>query len=153
MEWLVIIMLILVGAVLILMEFMIFPGVNIAGVIGLICIGVGVYFGYSFYGNTTGHVILSLTTLFGIIGTRYALRSSTWKKLSLETKLESSVEGVDSSVKVGDIGRSVGRLSPMGNVQIREVLVEAESQSGYIDPNKEVEVVKVFKNKIVVKLK
>ena len=153
MEYLVIIMLLLVGAVLILMEFMIFPGVNIAGVIGLICIGIGVYFGYAFYGNTVGHIILSLTTLLGIIGTRYALRSDTWKKLSLKTKLEGSVEGVDSSVKEGDIGITLGRLAPMGNVQIGEVVVEAESQSGYVDTRQEVEVVKVFKNKIVVKLK
>ena len=85
--------------------------------------------------------------------TWYVLRSNTWKKLSLNTKLDSTVEGVDGSVKIGDEGITLGRLAPMGNVQIGEALVEAESQSGYVDAHQRVEVVKVLKNKIIVKLK
>ncbi len=153
MEWLVVLMLILIGAVLVLMEFLIFPGVNVAGVLGFICVVAGVYFGYAFYGAATGHWVLLGTALFGIGVTWYALRSDTWKKLSLDTRLEGGVEGVDSSIREGDCGRTLGRLAPMGNVQIGEMIVEAESESGYIDSHAEVEVVKVFKNKIVVKLK
>lgn len=153
MEWLIILMLILIGAVLVLMEFLVFPGVNVAGILGFICIIAGVYFGYAFYGASTGHLILLGTAVFGIAVTWYVLRSNTWKKLSLDTKLEATVEGVDSSVCVGDSGVTLGRLAPMGNVQIGEFIVEAESQSGYIDSRREVEVVKVFKNKIIVKLK
>lgn len=153
MEWLIILMLILIGAVLVLMEFLVFPGVNVAGILGFICIIAGVYFGYAFYGASTGHLILLGTAVFGIAVTWCVLRSNTWKKLSLDTKLEATVEGVDSSVCVGDSGVTLGRLAPMGNVQIGELIIEAESQSGYIDPRREVEVVKVFKNKIIVKLK
>lgn len=153
MEWLIILMLILIGAVLVLMEFLVFPGVNVAGILGFICIIAGVYFGYAFYGASTGHLILLGTAVFGIAVTWYVLRSNTWKKLSLDTKLEATVEGVDSSVCVGDCGVTLGRLAPMGNVQIGEFIIEAESQSGYIDSRREVEVVKVFKNKIIVKLK
>lgn len=153
MEWLIIVMLILIGAVLVLMEFLVFPGVNVAGIIGFVCIIAGVYFGYSFYGAATGHVVLLATALFGFGITWYVLRTNTWKKLSLHTKLESTVEGVDSSVKEGDTGVTLGRLAPMGNVQLGEIIAEAESQSGYIDAHQQVEVVKVFKNKIIVKLK
>lgn len=153
MEWLIIVMLILIGAVLVLMEFLVFPGVNVAGILGFVCIIAGVYFGYVFYGKGTGHFILLGTALFGIGITWYVLRSDTWKQLSLRTKLDCTVEGVDSSVKAGDIGVTLGRLAPMGNVQFGEIVVEAESQSGYIDSHEEVEVVKVFKNKIVVKFK
>lgn len=153
MEWLIIVMLILIGAVLVLMEFLVFPGVNVAGLLGMICIIAGVYFGYSFYGAGTGHVILLATALFGFGITWYVLRSDTWKRISLHTRLEGTVEGVDSSVKEGDIGVTLGRLAPMGNVQLGEVIAEAESQSGYIEAHTEVEVVKVFKNKIIVKLK
>lgn len=153
MEWLIILMLILIGATLVLMEFLVFPGVNVAGILGFICIIAGVYFGYAFYGVPAGHLVLLGTTLFGICITWYVLRSNTWKKLSLHTKLDSTVEGVDSSVKEGDAGVALGRLAPMGNVQVGESVVEAESQSGYIDAHSQVEVVKVFKNKIIVKLK
>lgn len=153
MEWLIVLMLVLIGGVLVILEFLVFPGVNVAGVLGFICIIAGVYFGYSYYGSTAGHFILLGTTLFGIGLTWYALRSKTWKKLSLDTKIEGSVEGVDDSVRAGDCGIAQGRLAPMGNVRIGEVVVEAESLSGYIDANQPVEVVKVMKNKIIVKLK
>ncbi len=153
MEWLIIVMLILIGAVLILMEFLVFPGVNVAGIFGFICIVAGVYFGYSFYCPAVGHVILLTTAFFCFWATWYVLRSDTWKKFSLHTKLESTVEGVDDSVKEGDTGVTLGRLAPMGNVQLGEVVAEAESQSGYIDAHQQVEVVKVLKNKIIVKLK
>lgn len=153
MEWLIVLMLVLIGGVLVILEFLVFPGVNVAGVLGFICIIAGVYFGYSYYGSAVGHFILLGTTLFGIGLTWYALRSKTWKKLSLDTKIEGSVEGVDDSVRAGDCGIAQGRLAPMGNVRIGEVVVEAESLSGYIDANQPVEVVKVMKNKIIVKLK
>ena len=153
MEWLLVLMLILIGAALVLMEFLVFPGVNISGVLGFICIAGGVYFGYSYYGAATGHLIFLGTALFGVGATWYVLRSNTWKNLSLETKIDSVVEGVDDSIRAGDCGKTVGRLAPMGNVQVGECLVEAESLSGYIDSGQEVEVVKVLKNKIIVKLK
>ena len=153
MEWLLVLMLILIGAVLILMEFLVFPGVNVAGILGFICMAGGVYFGYSYYGAFAGHFILLGTVVFGAGATWYVLRSNTWKKLSLETKIDSVVEGVGDSVRVGDYGKTVGRLAPMGNVQVGDCLVEAESLSGYVDTGQEVEVVKVLKNKIIVKLK
>lgn len=153
MEWLIVVMLILIGAVLVLMEFLVFPGVNVAGILGFICVIAGVYFGYAYYGVTVGHFILLAAALFGLAVTWYVLRSDTWKKISLHTRLEGGVEGVDSSVKEGDAGVTLGRLAPMGNVQIGELIIEAESQSGYIDPHSAVEVVKVFRNKIIVKLK
>lgn len=153
MEWLLVLMLVLIGAILVLMEFLIFPGVNVAGVLGFICIASGIYFGYDYYGATAGHCILIGTVLFGVGVTWYALRTKTWQRLSLKTRIDSVVEGVDESVRVGDVGESVGRLAPMGNVRVGGAVVEAESQSGYIDANQKVDVVKVLKNKIIVKLK
>lgn len=153
MEWLIIMMLICVGGILLVMEFLIFPGINVVGVVGFCCILAGIVCGYSFYDTATGHLILLVTAVAGFLLTCYVLRSNTWKKLSLPTQLEGTVEGVDDSIQVGDLGTTLGRLAPMGNVQIRDIVVEAESQSGYIDSRQQVEVVKIYKNKIVVKLK
>lgn len=153
MEWLLILMLILIGAVLVVLEFLVFPGVNVAGILGFICIIAAVYFGYASYGALAGHFILLGTVVFGGGVTWYALRAKTWKRLSLETQIDSVVDGVDASIHAGEVGVSVGRLAPMGNVRVGECLVEAESQSGYINSNQRVEVVKVLKNKIIVKLK
>lgn len=153
MEGLVIVGLILLGAILVILEFLVFPGANVVGILGFGCMIAGIYCGYSFYGTATGHVILLAATLLGFGVTWYALRSKTWKRFSLHSQLDGSVEGVDGSVRVGDTGMTLSRLAPMGNVQVGDVVAEAESQSGYIDARQSVEVVKVFKNKIVVKLK
>lgn len=153
MEWLLVFMLILIGAVLVLMEFLIFPGVNIAGLLGFICIIAGIYFGYSFYGAFTGHFILLGTAIFGAGLTWYVLRSDTWKKLSLSARIDSVVEGIDKSIHEGDEWETLGQLAPMGNVRVGDCIAEAESQSGFISAHQQIEVVKVFKNKIIVKLK
>lgn len=153
MEWLIIIMMILIGFVLILLEFLVFPGVNVVGIIGFVCVCFGIYLGYSYLGTQNGHWVLLVTAIGGCVVTWYALRAQTWKKFSLDSCIEGSVEGVDESVKVGDRGICIGRLAPMGKVKIGEVIVEAQSQGGYIDAYSEVEVVKVYKDKVVVKLK
>lgn len=153
MEWLIVLMLILIGLVLVLLEFLVFPGVNVAGILGFACIVAGVWFGYSFYEPLVGHLILGGTLLLCGAATWYALRSSTWKRLSLDTAIDASVETVSDSIRIGDAGNTVGRLAPMGNVRVGDVLTEAESISGYIDAGQTVEVVKVLKNKIIVKSK
>lgn len=153
MEWLIILMLVGIGAVLILLEILVFPGVGISGILGFVCVIAGVYFGYAFYGTFSGHLILLGTALFGLGITWYILRTKTWKKLTLDTAIDSRVAGIDESIQVGTCGETLGRLAPIGNVKIGEMVVEAESQTGYIDAHQEVEVVKVYKNKIIVKLK
>ncbi len=152
MEWIIVLILVVIGFFLLIIEFLVLPGVNVAGIIGFACVCFGVYLGYKFFGTKAGNFILLATALGGFVVTWYALRAQTWKKLSLHSSIDSTVEGVDESVKVGDCGICLGRLSPMGKVKIGEVVVEALSQSGYIDSRAEVEVVKVYKDKLIVKL-
>lgn len=91
--------------------------------------------------------------MVGSLLTWYSLRTRTWKRLSLDTRIDSKVEGVDPAVKAGDAGITVGRLAPMGKVKVGDSVVEALSESGYVDTNREVEIVKVYADKIIVKLK
>ena len=141
MEWLVLFMLILIGFVLLILEFLVFPGVNVAGILGFACVGIAIY------------ITLLGTALCGFGVTYYVLRSKTWKRMQLHTQIDSTVEGVDESIREGDVGMTQGRLAPMGKVRVGDSVVEAESRSGYIEENREVVVLKVYKNKIVVKLK
>lgn len=153
MEWIVVAVLVIAGILLLIMEFLVFPGVNVAGVAGMICVAAGIYLGYYYFGSPAGHLILVATALAGGGATVYALRANTWKRFSLGASIEGSVEGVDQSVKEGDTGICVGRLAPMGKVRVGDAVVEAQSQSGYIGENSQVTVLKVYKNKIIVKLK
>ena len=94
MEWLIVLMLILIGAILVVLEILVLPGINVAGILGFISIIAGVYFGYAYYGGVTGHLILAGTVVFGFGMTWYVLRTKTWKRLSLDTRLEGTM-GID----------------------------------------------------------
>lgn len=72
---------------------------------------------------------------------------------ALNTQIDGTVEGIDRSIQEGDTGLCLGRLAPMGKVKVGDHIVEGQSQSGYINENSEVVVIKVLKNKIIVKLK
>lgn len=153
MEWLVLIMLVLIGFILLLLEFLVFPGVNVVGILGFVCVGGAIYVAYSQMGSTAGHITLAGIAVGGFLVTWYALRSKTWNRMQLNTQIDSTVEGVDLSIREGDNGITIGRLAPMGKVRIGEHIVEAELQNGYVDDGSEIVVAKVFKNKIIVKLK
>ncbi len=153
MEWGALLLLLGIGFIMVVLEFLVFPGTSVVGLIGVVCIGFGIYLGYKFFGTVTGHVIVLGTVAAGAGLTWYSLRYRTWKRLSLNTQIDSKVEGVDPAVKAGDAGITVGRLAPMGKVKVGACVVEALSESGYVEANREVEIVKVYADKVIVKLK
>lgn len=56
-------------------------------------------------------------------------------------------------VKPGDFGKAISRLAPMGNVEVEGKIYEGQSIEGYIEPESEIEVVKVEQYKIIIKPK
>ena len=118
MEWFVLFMLIAIGLVLLILEFLVFPGVNIAGILGFACVVGAVWLAYSTMGTTVGHFTLLGTALCGFGVTYYVLRSKTWKRMQLHTQIDSTVEGVDESIREGDVGMTQGCLAPMGKVRV-----------------------------------
>lgn len=147
------VMLVLIGFILLALEFLVFPGVNVVGILGFISIGAAIYIAYSQMGSTAGHLTLFGIGVGGAVGTWYILRSKTWKRIQLDTEIDSTVEDVSLFVREGEMGIALGRLAPMGKIRVGDYVVEAQSQVGYLPENSEVEVVKVYKNKVVVKPK
>lgn len=66
--------------------------------------GIAIYIAYSTMGTTVGHFTLLGTALCGFGVTYYVLRSKTWKRMQLHTQIDSTVEGVDESIREGDVG-------------------------------------------------
>ncbi len=120
----VIVLLLLLGIVLLLLEFLVVPGVTIAGIGGVIMMGGGIYLAYTTYGSTVGHIILLSVLVVNIVLIMYALKSRTWKKFMLESKVDSSVDTDTPEINVGDTGSCVTRLAPMGKVRIGDIVVE-----------------------------
>jgi membrane-bound ClpP family serine protease len=147
-----IVFLIILGIILFYVEFLIIPGVTIAGIAGAICIMVGVYFGYKGYGTPGGHYILGSTAIVSILSIILMLRSNTWKKIALETKIEGKTSSsLELEIKVGDTGQTITRLNPYGKVLINNKIYEARSTSSYIDPKIEIEVKKIDGSHLIIK--
>jgi len=149
-----IIALIVLGTVLILLEFFVVPGITVAGIGGLILLISGVALSYTKYGTPGGHYLLAGTVLSLIFILYFSFKSKTWEKISLNTAIDSKAkEDLSLKIKIGDSGTTVSRLAPSGTVLINDELVEVESRSGFIDESEKVEVIKIKGNKIIVKLK
>lgn len=145
-----IITLILVGLVLMFAEILLIPGVGIAGILGLLSIGGSSFYAFSEFGNTTGAIVTAVNAVLLVAMAVFVLRAKTWKRMSLETNITSkAVEG--STLAVGDRGRTVTRLAPMGSARFGDYVVEVKALEGIMDPNIDVEVVLIEDNKIYVK--
>ncbi len=148
-----IILLVLLGIFLFIVEFLLVPGVTIAGIGGAVLMAVAVYFAYTTHGNMVGNYSLAATLVLTVAVGGYALRAKTWKRLALNKNIESKVEvGLeDNKIKVGDRGESITRMAPVGRVLINGIIVEGKSQRGFVDQHTPVEVIKVLNTQVVIK--
>ncbi len=149
-----IIVLIVIGLIFLVAEFLIIPGITVAGIAGFVLIIFGVYLGYSQFGTTTGHIILLSTAVASVATIALSLRAKTWRWATLSTNIDSrAVEEYEHIIKPGDVGITVSRLAPMGKAVINDNIVEVTALGEMIDQQSAVEVVKVEGSKIIVKLK
>lgn len=141
--------LILVGIILILAELLIIPGVGVAGILGILSICGASWYSFAFIGPLAGTIVTVFNVAALSVLTYFALRSRTWKKFELNTVIEKKESGIN--VNVGDRGRTVTRLAPMGTASISDTRMEVTALEGMIDAGTEIEVAHIEKNKIYVR--
>ncbi len=147
-----IIFLIIIGIVLILLEFLVIPGTTIAAISGFILAGSGIYLSYNTYSTNTGHLVLVITIITIILSVVFSLRSKTWKKAMLNTEITSVANTYQmDKITVGDVGKTMSRLAPMGKVMINDNIYEAKSFGQFVDQQIEIEIIKIENNIIIVK--
>ncbi len=147
----IIILLIITGLLLLILEFFVVPGITVAGIGGIGMIAAGIFMAYGI-NTSTGHITLAVTLFSTLIILVYALRTKTWQKLMLNSSITSHVTSVeDNSINVGDRGKTITRLNPMGKVRVNGQDVEARCPGQFLDPKIEIEVTEVFKTYIIVK--
>ena len=145
-----IITLILVGLVLIFAEILLIPGVGVAGILGLLSMGGSCFYAFYEFGNVTGYIVTAVNVVLIVALSIWVLRAKTWKRMSLETSIDS--KAVETSIlAVGDRGKTLTRLAPMGSARFGDFVVEVKAVEGMLDPNIEVEVVLIEDNRIYVK--
>ena len=149
-----IIFLIILGLLLFVAEFILLPGITLAGIGGAICLVTAIVSSFITYGTGIGLLILGLTVLVMVVMTVLMLKAGTWKKFMLKTTLDGKVDNVgadEGRVKAGDRGVTVTRLVPGGKVLVNDEYFEAKSIDILIDPGQEIEVVRIDDNKLIVK--
>ena len=145
-----VIMLIVIGLVLIFTEILLIPGVGVAGILGVLSLGGSCYFAFYELEPVVGYIVISVNVALLVGLTVFALRSKTWKKLALETNIDSKAVDTENVLSVGDKGKTVTRLAPMGAMRFGNKVVEVKALEGIIDPGVEVEVVLIEDKKIYV---
>jgi len=151
MFWILVIGIILIGFLFILAEVLFVPG-GVLGVIGGMVLLYGIYLPYSIGETMGGHITLFATLVLLTISLFMAIRSQTWKKIQLDKVIDSNVKNKDiDGISVGDRGVATSRLNPMGTARFDNKYIEVTSFNGFTDEGEKLEVIKIEKNKTIVK--
>jgi membrane-bound ClpP family serine protease len=150
----VVIILIVLGILLFVIEFLLVPGVTVAGIGGLVLTVLGVYKAFDDFGSSVGIWVLIGTLMLSVFVIAMSLRARTWSRLMLRTNVDGTVDHdiSEDQIKTGDRGTTLTRLAPMGKIEVNGIVREAKSLEGYIDEHSDIEVVAVEGTRISVKL-
>lgn len=148
-----ILFLIVLGGILLVLEFLFLPGL-VAGVIGFLLQVAGVWTAFGYWGNSGGFPTLLGTLVLDGLLFWLVFKSGLWKRISLDTELNGKVNTLDETpVAAGDRGVTVSRLAPAGKASINGHFVEVHSATGqFIDVGKDIVVAHVHHGKITVNL-
>lgn len=145
----IVILLLLIAIGLVLMEIFLIPGIGIAGVAGAVLMITSLILAYE-VGTTFGHYVLASTGVISVGLVLLAFRTKTWDRLSLKSDIHSKVDNPALLLTVGDKGKTVSRLNPMGKALFNNKYIEVSSKGAYIETNSEIEIVQIDANKITV---
>ena len=138
-----IIIVLFVGLLLLTLEVVALPG-GIAGVFGILLIGLGTWQTYAQYGSAAGSWVLIGSIAVCIVLMAVFLKSRTWNRFSLNEESDSKVNQIDqTAIAVGARGVTIARLAPTGKALIDGEQVEVHAINKFIDPDRQIEVVAV----------
>ncbi len=152
MDILILAILIVLGLIFLIIEVLM-PGISIGAILSLICYGRAIYMIYNRFDFLTATLILLGVAVISVVALVLTLRSKTWDKLSLKSKIDSSSSTLpQDTLEVGMQGVAISRLSPMGKIEVNGSLYEAKSVDRYIDVRSEVEIVGFDNFSVIVKM-
>ncbi len=171
----------IVGILLLLVEFFILPGFGVAGMMGIICVLVGLF--GMLIKNPPNRVpwpdgpenwdvfidgVLGLS--FGFMGfvvlawvlTKYLPKLQFLSGLILVpvvakqgTEMEISMtvppEHGAIGVNIGDIGKVISKLRPTGKARFGDAIVDVVAEAEFLDKGANVEIIEIHGNRVVVK--
>lgn len=144
------ILLILLGIVLMILDFLVIPG-GVVAILGVLCMIGGVVTSFVQFGTTVGILTLVLTAVVTLGSFWLMMRTKTWRKLQLKTQIDSKMNEIDESkLAEGMEGVAVSRLAPTGTGLFGDTEAEVVSMQGFIDQNMPIVIRKIEGSKIIV---
>ena len=151
MDWLIILVLMLLGTFLMVAEIIFVPGTTIVGILGFIFSAYCIYLGYDYYGPTTGSFILIGALLLNIAALVMAFKGKSWERFSLKNTMKGTFnEDFKIDLQEGDKGTTVSSLKPIGKAMFGDHEIEVRSDGGFVAENIEIEVKRIDSSKIIV---
>lgn len=148
----VVIALLLLGILLLLLEIVFVPGTTIVGIGGVILLAIGIYLAYDFIGVTAGHISLASSVAAIFLALIVLLKGETWKQMALDTNVQGKgVEQLEKMVSIGDKGKTISRLNPVGKALFDEKILEVSTTGDFVDEDVDIVVIKIDQNRIKVK--
>lgn len=149
---LVIISLVMVGILFILIEFLLTPGIGIAGIVGLASFIGSCVYAFMEMGTKAGTITTAVVAVIVVILLVWMLRGKSYKKLELNAEIDAKTNLEPEALSVGDKGKTITRLAPMGTVRFDKLSCEAKSEDNTIlDPGTPVVISSIEDNKVIVK--
>ncbi len=133
-----------------ILDFLVIPG-GIVAILGVLCMVGGVVTAFVQFGNTVGFLTLILAALLTIVLFVLMMRTKTWRRMQLNTQIDSKMNEVDESkLTEGTEGVAISRLAPTGTGMFGDTEAEVVSMQGFIDENTPIVIHKIEGSKIIV---
>lgn len=154
MVWVFLILIIATGIVLVFVEIIFVPGTTVVGILGLIFIIGGVWYGFSTFGEPVGWTIAMATFTALIAVIIIGFKSDSWNRFALNKSIDSKVnEHISITLNVGDEGIAVSALRPIGNAEFENDKMEVTTIGELVDTGSKVVVTNIEGRVIYVKQK
>ena len=96
--WALIATLVIVGLLLLGIELLVIPGFGVVGILGIVSFVCSCYFSFATFGVTAGVAVLIAEIVLVSAFIVLVLRSKTWRKITLNTNIDSKVDELPQMV-------------------------------------------------------
>lgn len=137
-------LLLLFATVMLVVEVVFIPGFGFTGVLGMLSMIGSVAYAFIMSGVAAGWITLLVGVLICIALFLWALYGNSLDKMALKNNINSKVNELDVKLfAVGDRGVTRTRLALIGEALINGQVVEVKSESGFINENEEIEIIRI----------
>lgn len=144
--------LLLLGLLLLIAEFYLFPGTTLIGIAGLLVLAVAIVITFTKFGFATGFIALLLTALIGGALLYQGYKTFSSSDMALTAEIDGKVNELENiHFEVGTEGFAYTDLRPVGKAFINGSKYEVHSLSNFIKKDAPIVVHKIEINKIIVK--